>query len=86
MNYASDIRGFAGVIDEIYDVVPNKYWPGIIMGISIFNQSSLDSRDKIHYSRITGFRGISLFSYDSRKDDLSYYLPIVEEMMGNGEE
>ncbi|MDP6456032.1 MAG: family 10 glycosylhydrolase [Candidatus Marinimicrobia bacterium] len=86
MNYASDIRGFASVIDDIYEVVPNKYWPGIIMGISVFNQSSLDSRDKIHYSRVTGFQGISLFSYDSRKDDLNYYLPIVEEMVNVKEE
>jgi len=80
MNYAPNLREFARNIDLVYESIPTKYWSGIIMGISIFNQNALNARDKIKYSRITGFPGISIFSYDSHKDDPEFFTPIVEEM------
>ena len=81
MNYTERLREFARNIDLIYDSIPAKFWPGVIMGIAVYNQDALDARDKIKYTKITGFPGISIFSYDSRKDDPDYFLPIVEEML-----
>jgi uncharacterized lipoprotein YddW (UPF0748 family) len=64
MNYSPSLRTFAANIDLIYDNLPQKYRDRIIMGIATYNQSALDAADKIKYSRITHFRGISLFSYN----------------------
>ena len=80
MNYSQNLREFARNIDILYESIPQKYWPGIVMGIAVYNQDALDARDKIRYSRITGFSGISIFSYDSQKDDPDFFIPIVEEL------
>ena len=40
------------------------------MGISIYNQNALNVSDKIYLSYLYNFKGISLFSYDNRKNDL----------------
>ncbi|MEE9167398.1 MAG: family 10 glycosylhydrolase [Candidatus Neomarinimicrobiota bacterium] len=80
MNYTPNLTEFARNIDRIHESIPTRYWPGIIMGIAIYNQNALDARDKIRYARIVGFPGISLFSYDSRKNDPEFFLPIAEEI------
>ena len=64
MNYTPDLRKFADNIDVIYENLPEKYRNRIMMGIALYNQSPLDAVDKIYYSEITRFKGISLFSYN----------------------
>ncbi|HJM85000.1 MAG TPA: family 10 glycosylhydrolase [Candidatus Marinimicrobia bacterium] len=80
MNYATELRKFAKEIDNIYEAVPRKYWPGIIMGVAAYNQKALDTRDKIKYSRVTGISGIAVFSYDAHKSAIDFFLPIAEEL------
>ena len=80
MNYSQDLREFARNIDRVYESIPMKYWPGIVMGIAVYNQNALDARDKIKYSKFTGFSGISIFSYDAHKDNQEFFVPIVEEI------
>lgn len=81
MNYTADLRAFARNIDRIYLSMPPKYWPGIVMGIAVYNQDALDARDKIRYTRITGLKGISIFSYDAQKDNPDFFTPIREEIL-----
>lgn len=81
MNYDPDLRVFARTIDRIYESVPPKYWPGIIMGIAVYNQDALSARDKIRYTRITGFKGMSIFSYDAQKDNPDFFVPLREEIL-----
>ncbi len=80
MNYATELRKFAKEIDNIYEAVPRKYWPGIIMGVAAYNQKALDTRDKIKYSRVTGISGIAVFSYDAHKSAIDFFSPIAEEL------
>jgi len=43
-----------------------------MMGIALYNQPPLDAIDKINYSEITRFRGISIFSYNVFKENAGY--------------
>ncbi len=76
MNYAVSLRSFAANIDIIYDNLPPKYRDRIIMGIATYNQSAFDVADKIKYTRVTRFRGVSLFSYNVLKDNPRYLYPL----------
>lgn len=72
MNYTPDIRDFAGNIDLIYDHLPKKYRDRVLMGIAFYNQDELSAIDKIKYTEITRFKGISIFSYNVFKEKPSY--------------
>ena len=72
MNYTPDISKFAENIDIIYDHLPRKYRDRIIMGIALYNQDELAAIDKIRYTEITNFKGISLFSYNVIVDEPDY--------------
>jgi len=72
MNYTPDIRKFAENIDIIYDHLPRQYRDRIIMGIALYNQNELAAIDKIRYTEITHFKGISLFSYNVIVDEPDY--------------
>jgi|TARA_Y100000310_G_scaffold343802_1_gene453174 uncharacterized lipoprotein YddW (UPF0748 family) len=72
MNYTSNLRDFANNIDIIYENLPRKYRHKIIMGIALYNQKPIEAVDKIYYSEITRFRGISIFSYNVFKENPRY--------------
>lgn len=72
MNYTPALREFASNIDVIYDNLPYKYRRKIIMGIAAYNQGSKDAADKLKYTMVTRFRGISIFSYNTLKKDPRY--------------
>ncbi len=80
MNYTPDLREFAGNVDIMYEHLPAKYRDNIIMGIATYNQPSLDAADKVTYSSITRFRGISLFSYNSLLENPRYIQPIRDRI------
>jgi len=71
---------FAKNIDVIYDNLPSKYRNRIIMGVATYNQVSEDAADKIKYTRITHFPGISLFSYNTIQKNPLYFAPIREAL------
>ena len=48
------------------------------MGISIYNQDAIGVSDKFYLSYLYNFKGISLFSYDNRKNDLLWYNDIID--------
>ena len=72
MNYTPNLRDFASNIDIMYENLPRKYRQKIMMGIALYNQPPLDAIDKINYSEITRFRGISIFSYNVFKENAGY--------------
>lgn len=76
MNYTPDLRDFAANIDIIYDNLPSKYRKKIIMGIATYNQSSRAAVDKIKYTRVTRFKGISIFSYNVLDQNPRYFRPL----------
>ncbi|MEE2876185.1 MAG: family 10 glycosylhydrolase [Candidatus Neomarinimicrobiota bacterium] len=80
MNYAVELRDFAREIEYIHKAVPQKYWPGIVMGIAAYNQEAVDTRDKIKFSRVTGLTGVAVFSYDAHKAEPLLFAPIGEEL------
>ncbi|HBN45781.1 MAG TPA: family 10 glycosylhydrolase [Candidatus Marinimicrobia bacterium] len=77
MNYTPDIHDFAENIDLIYDQLPKKYRDRIIMGIALYNQDELSASDKIKYSKITRFKGISLFSYNVFLENQNYMNQLI---------
>lgn len=83
MNYSQSIREFAAKIEIIYDNIPRKYRNRILMGISTYNQPSMDALDKMRYSRMTQFPGICLFSYNSLIDTPKYVETLLEELKNN---
>lgn len=72
MNYTPDIREFAENIDLMYDILPSKYRDRIMMGIALYNQDELSAIDKIKYTEITRFKGISFFSYNVFTENPGY--------------
>ncbi|MEE8335631.1 MAG: family 10 glycosylhydrolase [Candidatus Neomarinimicrobiota bacterium] len=73
MNYSADLKDFAANIDVIYDNLPAKYRRNIVIGISTYNQSSGSAVDKIKYSKVTRFKGISIFSYNDLNKNPLYF-------------
>ncbi|MFH1851659.1 MAG: family 10 glycosylhydrolase [Candidatus Neomarinimicrobiota bacterium] len=80
MNYTREISDFANNIEIIYDNLPPKYRDRIIMGIATYNQDAADVVDKLHYSRITRFKGICLFSYNTFDLNPAYARPVFLEI------
>ncbi len=80
MNYTTDLRDFAGNIGIIYDNLPAKYRARIIMGLAAYNQTSAEVVDKLKYTRITRFRGVCFFSYNTFSQDPDYIRPIHIEI------
>ena len=80
MNYAIKLRDFAQEIENIRERLPQKYWPGLIMGVAAYNQDIVETRDKIRFSRVTGLPGVAVFSYDAHKTAPHLFLPIAQEL------
>lgn len=76
MNYAKDLKGFAANIDIMYDNLPSKYRKKIVMGIATYNQPARQVVDKVQYTRVTRFNGISFFSYNVMAKNSTYFRPI----------
>ena len=60
--------------------VSNSDIDKIIVGISTYNQDAQSAADKILLSRLYGFKGISVFSYDAHVNNLEWFDPILKSM------
>ena len=81
MNYTPSFRNFAANIDLIYENFPPKYRERIIMGISTYNQSSSEAVNKINYSKLKQFPGVSIFSYNVLEENPDYCVPIKQALV-----
>ena len=84
MNYTKDLKDFAANIDIMYDNLPSKYRKKIVMGIATYNQSAHHVVDKIKYTRVTRFKGVSFFSYNVMVQKPRYFRPIKKILYPRG--
>ena len=84
MNYTKNLKDFAANIDIMYDNLPTKYRKKIIMGIATYNQSARQVVDKVKYTRVTRFKGISFFSYNVMVQNPRYFKSIKKVLYPRG--
>jgi len=80
MNYSTEIKTFMINIQIIKNNIDKDLLNKIIMGISTYNQNSESVLDKIFLSSLNGFKKISIFSYNSHKDNIEWFDPIIESI------
>tara|TARA_Y100000590_G_scaffold86892_2_gene97272 strand:- start:1054 stop:2205 length:1152 start_codon:yes stop_codon:yes gene_type:complete len=80
MNYYSDIRDFNNVIQIMKSHIHINDMQKIIMGVSTYNQDAQSASDKVLLSRLNGFKGVSIFSYDAHKNNLEWFNPIIKAL------
>ena len=54
----------------------------VYMGISTYNQDAQSAADKVLMTRLNGFSGVSIFSYDSHKNNLDWFKPVLDSFGG----
>ncbi len=72
MNYSKDLAPFNKNINLMNDILGDKYFDRIIMGIATYNQNVKAAGKKIYHTSRNDFAGISIFSYTVFKDEPSY--------------
>lgn len=80
MNYYREIHIFSSDIKLMKQRLETADLKDVIMGIGAYNQDAQSVSDKVYYTRLQGIRGISVFSYDSHKNHLSWYDPVMQAM------
>ena len=78
MNYSPDLIDFYSKIEDIRSEVNSDNFDKIIMGISVYNQDASSVSNKINVSHLYRFKGISLFSYDNKKDNIYWFDSILD--------
>ena len=78
MNYSPDMINFNHNIESIKQEFEKNQFDKIIMGIAIYNQDFSNVSDKIYLSYLYNFKGISLFSYDNKKDDIRWFDDMID--------
>ena len=77
MNYHVKISNFTQDIGLIKATVLPENIDRIVMGISTYNQNVESVIDKILTTYGNGFSGICIYSYDSHKNNLDWFYPIL---------
>ena len=80
MNYFKDEKNYNLSIEIMKNNFELEAIDKIIMGLATYNQDSQSVSNKIFISRMNGFKGISIFSYDSHKNNLEWFDPIINSM------
>ena len=80
MNYYKEIRDFNNSVQIIKSNLTPDDLSMVIMGVSTYNQDAQSAADKILLSRLNGFQGISVFSWNSHKNNLDWFLPVTEAL------
>ena len=80
MNYYNDIRDFNNVIQIMKSNIHINDISKVIIGVSTYNQDAQSAADKILLSRLNGFKGVSIFSYDAHKNNLEWFSPVIEAL------
>ena len=86
MNYYAEVKDFNNDLQIMKYFIDKKLHNKIIMGIATYNQSSDDAADKILISRLNGFSGVSIFSYDAHKNNLDWFFPVIHALNYTKEE
>ena len=79
-NYFKEIKDFNLSVQIMKNSLSRDDLKDIIMGISTYNQDAQSAADKILISRLNGFKGVCVFSYDSHKNNLDWFQPVLEAL------
>ena len=80
MNYFKEIRDYNNSVQIMKTHLDHEDLQYVIMGVSTYNQDAQSAADKILLARLNGFQGVSVFSYDSHKHNLDWFLPVTEAL------
>ena len=80
MNYFPEIRDFNNSVQIMKSNLTSEDLNIVIIGVSTHNQDAQSAADKILLARLNGFHGVSIFSWNSHKDNLDWFLPITEAL------
>ena len=80
MNYFPEIRDFNNSVQIMKSNLTPDNLNIVIIGVSTHNQDAQSAADKILLARVNGFHGVSIFSWNSHKNDLDWFLPINEAL------
>jgi len=81
MNYYKEIVLFTRDIMLMKEAFQPDLREKIIMGIATYNQDAAAAADKVMITRLNGFTGVSIFSYDAHKNNLEWLSPLLEAMV-----
>ena len=77
MNYTPKNLEFNKLIELINQNINIEDKHKVIIGIAAYNQEAKSVVDKINISKLNGFNGISIFSYNAHEEDLNWFEPII---------
>ena len=80
MNYFPEIRDFNNSVQIMKSNLTPDNLNIVIIGVSTHNQDAQSAADKILLARLNGFHGVSIFSWNSHKDNLDWFQPIIEAL------
>ena len=80
MNYFKEIRHFNNSIQIMKSNLHKDDINKVIMGVATYNQDAQSVADKILLTRLNGFKGVSVFSYDAHKNNLEWFQLVTEAL------
>ena len=80
MNYFKEIRDFNNSVQIMKSNLAQDELEMVVIGVSTFNQDAQSAADKILLARLNGFKGVSIFSWDSHKNNLDWFQPINDAL------
>ena len=80
MNYFKEIRHFNNSIQIMKSNLHKDDINQVIMGVATYNQDAQSVADKILLTRLNGFKGVSVFSYDAHKNNLEWFQLVTEAL------
>ena len=80
MNYFKEIRDFNNSVQIMKSNLVQEELDMVVIGISTHNQDAQSAADKILLTRLNGFRGVSIFSWDAHKHNLDWFDPINDAL------
>ena len=82
MNYFKEIKDFNMSVQIMKNNLSRNELNRVYMGISTYNQDAQSAADKVLMTRLNGFSGVSIFSYDSHKNNLDWFKPVLDSFGG----
>ena len=80
MNYFKEIRDFNNSVQIMKSNLVQEELEMVVIGVSTYNQDAQSAADKILLARLNGFKGVSIFSWDSHKNNLDWFQPINDAL------
>ena len=80
MNYFKEIRDFNNSVQIMKSNLAQDELEMVVIGVSTYNQDAQSAADKILLVRLNGFKGVSIFSWDSHKNNLDWFQPINDAL------